>query len=105
MIRVPTPADYNDTHLSFRRNSNEGALCFGEDCKATEVHKITPWGLYVVFALMILSTVVTVLAIAKNKDFPSADYVAQEVKTNPCEAGQVAQWEDGFTVKCTKETR
>lgn len=105
MIRVPTPHDHNDTTLSFRRNSNEGALCFGDDCKATEVHKITPCGLYVVFALMILSTVVTVLAIAKNKDFPSDDYVAQEVKKNPCGAGQVAQWEDSFIVECIKETR
>lgn len=105
MIRVPTPADYNDTTMTFRRNTNEGSLCFGEDCKATEVHKITPWGSYVVFALIILCTIASVVAIAKNDKFPYAQGIEKPVPLEACPVGERGYWLDETTTACQKETR
>lgn len=102
MIREYAPHDHNDTTETFPRTSS---AC-SNDFKATEVHKFTPWGLYVVYALLVLISVIACVLIAQNKNFPNAEYVPQEAeKAHPCGAGQVAEWEDSFTVKCIKETR
>lgn len=66
MIRVPTPTDYNDTTMRYKRTSYEGSLCYGRDSLAIEVHKIKPWRTYVVFALILLVCAIAGLVWVQN---------------------------------------
>ena len=65
MIRVPTPADYNDTTERFARTMGDGRLCDAERAQAIfkefDVLDYGVWFWVICTVLAILSTVVIVV--------------------------------------------
>lgn len=105
MIRVPTPPGHNDTTMSYKRSTTEGALCFGDDCKPYEVYKSMSYFEFVVYVLIACICIGFIVVPLAKKPYTEVQTVADKPATTPCGNGFSTEWIDDFSIECKKETR